>query len=147
MVCCAAIYGGTYHVLHGLAAKFGIRTRFATLDEFRTPAALVGPATKIVWFESPINPTLRCLDVGAVAAACRAAGVISVADNTFASPLNQPVLALGVDLSMQSVTKYLNGHSDVTGGVISGRRDLVEPAGSRPTAARRHSRSPAGVCA
>ena len=126
VVCCAAIYGGTYHVLHGLAAKFGIRTRFATLDEFRTPGALVGPATKIVWFESPINPTLRCLDVRAVAAACRAAGVISVADNTFASPLNQPVLAMGVDLSMQSVTKYLNGHSDVTGGVISGRRDLVD---------------------
>ena len=95
MVCCAAIYGGTYHVLNGLAAKFGITTRFATLDEFRTPAELIGPQTRIVWFESPINPTLRCLDVAAVAAACRAAGVLSVVDNTFASPVNQPVLAHG----------------------------------------------------
>lgn len=126
VVCCAAIYGGTYHVLHGLAAKFGITTRFATLDEFRTPERLVGPATRLVWFESPINPTLRCLDVTAVAAACRAAGVLSVADNTFASPVNQPVIAMGVDLSMQSVTKYLNGHSDVTGGVLSGRREIID---------------------
>jgi cystathionine beta-lyase/cystathionine gamma-synthase len=126
VVCCAAIYGGTYHVLTGLAAKLGITTRFATLEEFRQPARLIGPATRLVWFESPINPTLRCLDVGGVAAACRAAGVLSVADNTFACPVNQPVLAMGVDLSMQSVTKYLNGHSDVTGGVLSGRREIVD---------------------
>ena len=56
-----------------------------------------------------------------------AAGVLSVIDNTFASPINQPVLALGVDLSMQSATKYLNGHSDVTGGVLLGSRALIEP--------------------
>jgi cystathionine beta-lyase/cystathionine gamma-synthase len=81
----------------------------------------------MVWFESPINPTLRCVDVRAVAAACRAAGVISVADNTFASALNQPVLAMGVDLSMQSATKYLNGHSDVTAGVLSGSQAMLAP--------------------
>jgi cystathionine beta-lyase/cystathionine gamma-synthase len=125
VVCCAAIYGGTYHLLHGLAPRFGITTRFAPLEEFRTPERLIGPATRMVWFESPINPTLRVIDVAAVAAACRAAGVLSVVDNTFASPLNQPVLAMGIDVSMQSVTKYLNGHSDVTGGVLSGRRDII----------------------
>jgi cystathionine beta-lyase/cystathionine gamma-synthase len=120
-----AIYGGTYHLLHGLASRFGITTRFASLDEFRAPAGLIGPRTRLVWFESPINPPLQVVDVAAVAGACRAAGVLSVVDNTFASPLNQPVLAMGVDLSMQSVTKYLNGHSDVTGGVLSGRRDTI----------------------
>lgn len=125
VVCCAAIYGGTFHVLTSLASRFGITTRFAPLDDFRTPAMLVGPKTKMVWFETPINPTLRVIDVAAVAAACRAAGVLSVVDNTFASPINQPVLAMGVDLSMQSVTKYLNGHSDVTGGVLSGRAGLI----------------------
>jgi cystathionine beta-lyase/cystathionine gamma-synthase len=125
VVCCAAIYGGTFHVLNGLAARFGVTTRFASLDEFRSPATLVGPKTRMVWWESPINPTLRVVDVRAVAAACRAAGVISVVDNTFASPINQPVLSMGVDVSMQSVTKYLNGHSDVTGGVLSGRRDVI----------------------
>lgn len=125
VVCCAAIYGGTFHVLTGLAARFGVTTRFASLDEFRTPATLIGPKTKMVWFESPINPTLRVIDVASVAHACRTAGVLSVMDNTFASPINQPVLAMGVDLSMQSVTKYLNGHSDVTGGVLSGRAGLI----------------------
>jgi cystathionine beta-lyase/cystathionine gamma-synthase len=126
VVCCAAIYGGTYHVLNGLASRFGVTTRFASLDEFRSPSSLVGPRTKLVWFESPINPTLRVVDVAAVAAACRRAGVLSVVDNTFASPVNQPVLAMGIDVSMQSVTKYLNGHSDVTGGVLSGRRELID---------------------
>lgn len=126
VVCCSAIYGGTFHVLNGLAARFGVTTRWATLEEFRAPAALIGPKTKLVWFESPINPTLRVVEIAPVVAACRAAGVLSVMDNTFASPVNQPVLAMGVDLSMQSVTKYLNGHSDVTGGVLSGRREVVD---------------------
>ena len=125
VVCCAAIYGGTFHVLTSLASRFGVTTRFASLEEFRTPAQLAGPKTKMVWFESPINPTLRVIDVRAVATACREAGVLSVMDNTFASPINQPVLAMGVDLSVQSVTKYLNGHSDVTGGVLSGRAGLI----------------------
>ena len=66
-----------------------------------------------------------------IARACRAAGVISGIDNTFASPINQQPLALGVDLSMQSATKYLNGHSDVTGGVLSGAKTLLEPIGKR----------------
>jgi cystathionine beta-lyase/cystathionine gamma-synthase len=88
---------------------------------------VIGPKTRVVWVESPINPTLRCVDLRKVAAACRGAGVISVADNTFASPVNQPVLAMGIDISMQSATKYLNGHSDVTAGVLSGPRRLLDP--------------------
>lgn len=125
VVCCSAIYGGTFHVLTGLAARFGVTTRFESLEAFAAPAGLFRPKTKIVWFESPINPTLRVIDVARVAAACRARGVLSVVDNTFASALNQPVLAMGIDLSMQSATKYLNGHSDVTAGVLSGSRDLI----------------------
>ena len=77
-----------------------------------------------MWFESPINPTLRCVDIAAVAGACRARGVISVIDNTFASPVNQQPIALGVDLVMHSATKYLNGHSDVTAGVLAGSAAL-----------------------
>src|SRR6202008_499097 len=75
--------------------------------------------------ESPINPTLPCVDVKRTADACRARGVLSIIDNTFASPINQQPLALGVDLAMQSVTKYLNGHSDVTGGMVAGQNGLV----------------------
>ena len=126
VVCSAAIYGGTLHLLADFLPKFGVTTRFVSLDELRRPADVIGDRTRIVWFESPINPTLRCVDIQAVAKACRARQVMSVIDNTFASPINQLPLALGVDLSMQSATKYLNGHSDVTGGVLSGRRELVD---------------------
>ena len=129
IVCSAAIYGGTFHIIEDLLAKVGITGRFVSLEQLANPASVIGPKTKIVWFESPINPTLRCVDVRAVAAACKAAGVISVVDNTFASPINQPVLSMGVDVSMQSCTKYLNGHSDVTGGVLSGSAALLAPMG------------------
>jgi cystathionine beta-lyase/cystathionine gamma-synthase len=127
VVCCSAIYGGTFHILEDLLPKLGVQTRFEPIEAFATPASLIGPQTKLVWFESPINPTLRCIDVRAVAAACRQAGVLSAIDNTFASPINQPVLSMGIDLSMQSCTKYLNGHSDVTGGVLSGAAPLMAP--------------------
>ena len=127
VVCSAAIYGGTFHLIDDLLSRLGITHRFVSLEELKTPAAVIGPKTRVVWFESPINPTLRCVDVRAVATACRGAGVISAIDNTFAGPIVQPVLAMGVDLSMQSATKYLNGHSDVTGGVLSGSRALLAP--------------------
>jgi cystathionine beta-lyase/cystathionine gamma-synthase len=127
VVCSAAIYGGTFHLLADFLPKFDVRPRFVSLDELRRPAGVIGERTKIVWFESPINPHLRCVDVKAIADACRARGVRSVIDNTFASPINQRPLDLGVDLVMQSATKYLNGHSDVTGGVLTGRRELIEP--------------------
>jgi cystathionine beta-lyase/cystathionine gamma-synthase len=127
VVCSAAIYGGTLHLLADLLPKFDLATRFVSLDELREPERVIGDRTRIVWFESPINPTLRCVDIRPVAEACRARGVLSVIDNTFASPINQRPLALGVDVSMQSATKYLNGHSDVTGGVLSARRELIEP--------------------
>ena len=126
LLCSSAIYGGTFRLVNDVLKGLGIRVRFATIEEFAEPAALIGPATKICWVETPINPTLRCLDVRRVAGACRAGGVLSVLDNTFASPINQPPQALGVDFAMQSATKYLGGHSDVTGGVVSGTKALME---------------------
>ena len=127
VVCCSAIYGGTFHILEDLLPKLGIERRFVPIEALANAASVIGPKTKVVWFESPINPTLRCIDVAAVAVACRKAGVLSAIDNTFASALNQPVLSMGIDLSMQSCTKYLNGHSDVTGGVLSGSATLLAP--------------------
>jgi cystathionine beta-lyase/cystathionine gamma-synthase len=127
IVCCSAIYGGTFHIIEDLLPKLGITHRFVSIDDLKDPSKVIGPKTKIVWFESPINPTLRCIDVRTVAAACRKAGVLAGMDNTFASPVNQPVLSMGIDLSMQSCTKYLNGHSDVTGGVLSGSQALMAP--------------------
>ena len=126
VVCSSAIYGGTHHLIGDLLPKFGVLPRFVSLEELTSPAGLLTDRTKIVWFESPINPTLRCVDVAAVAGACRARGVVSILDNTFASPINQQPLALGVDIVMHSATKYLNGHSDVTAGVLAGRAPLIE---------------------
>jgi cystathionine beta-lyase/cystathionine gamma-synthase len=127
IVCSAAVYGGTLHLLTELLPKFGVRPRFVTLEELSNPDAMISDATRLVWFESPINPTLRCVDIAAVARACRARGVVSVADNTFASPINQQPLALGIDLVMHSATKYLNGHSDVTAGALAGPARLIGP--------------------
>jgi cystathionine beta-lyase/cystathionine gamma-synthase len=127
IVCSSAIYGGTLHLLADLLPKFGIKPRFVSLDELARPETIFSDRTKLVWFESPINPTLRCVDVAAVARACKARGVISVVDNTFASPINQQPLTLGVDLVMHSATKYLNGHSDVTAGALAGPSRLLDP--------------------
>jgi len=126
VVCSAAIYGGTLHLLADLFPRYGIKARFVTIDELRQPERVIGDRTKVLWFESPINPTLRCVDVAAIAAACRTRGVISIIDNTFASPLNQRPLAMGVDLVMESVTKYLNGHTDVTAGALAGPARLMK---------------------
>jgi cystathionine beta-lyase/cystathionine gamma-synthase len=127
VVCSSAIYGGTLHLLNDLLAKFGIRPRFVSLDELSRPEAVISDATGLVWFESPINPTLRCVDIERVARVCRARNVLSVVDNTFASPINQQPIPLGVDLVMHSATKYLNGHSDVTAGVLAGPARVIEP--------------------
>jgi cystathionine beta-lyase/cystathionine gamma-synthase len=127
IVCSAAIYGGTLHLLNDVLVKFGVRPRFVSLADLAEPEHAISAATRIVWFESPINPTLRCVDIRRIADACRARRILSVIDNTFASPLNQQPLSLGIDLSMQSATKYLNGHSDVTGGVVTGGAALVGP--------------------
>jgi cystathionine beta-lyase/cystathionine gamma-synthase len=126
MVCSAAIYGGTLQVIRGYLERFGVAARFAPIEEFQTPARLISERTRLVWFESPINPTLRCIDIAAVAEACRARGVTCAIDNTFASPLNQSPLALGVDLIMHSATKYLNGHSDVTAGALVGSAAMIK---------------------
>ncbi|MFI5178710.1 MAG: trans-sulfuration enzyme family protein [Vicinamibacterales bacterium] len=126
VVCSAAIYGGTLHLIAEFLKRFGVTARFASLAELAAPEALLGPKTKVLWFESPINPTLRCVDIAKVATACRARGVTAAIDNTFASPINQQPIALGADLVMHSATKYLNGHSDVTAGALAGSKRLLD---------------------
>jgi cystathionine beta-lyase/cystathionine gamma-synthase len=131
VVCSAAIYGGTLQLITGVLARFGVTARFASLEALADPATVIGPRTKALWFESPINPTLRCVDIARVSAAGRARGVLTIVDNTFASPVNQNPLALGADLVMHSATKYLNGHSDVTAGALIGSAavmDRLQPA-------------------
>jgi cystathionine beta-lyase/cystathionine gamma-synthase len=126
VVCSAAIYGGTLHLLSDLFSRYGIKARFVSLEDLSRPDSVIGEGTKILWFESPINPTLRCVDIAAIVSACRARVVTSVIDNTFASPINQQPISLGVDIVMHSVTKYLNGHSDITAGALCGSQRFMK---------------------
>jgi cystathionine beta-lyase/cystathionine gamma-synthase len=131
LVCAAAVYGGTSRMLTDCLARFGVTVRFVPLGALETGEAIEPGKTRMVWFESPTNPTLRCLDIARVAEACRRQGVLSVIDNTFASPVNQRPLEFGIDLVMHSATKYLGGHSDVIAGALVGARSVLarlEPA-------------------
>src|SRR6059058_917169 len=125
VVAATALYGGTYKLLRDVLSRFGVKTRMAEPEALVDACARGG--AKLCLFESPTNPTLRVLDVAAVARSAKAAGTISLIDSTFAPALVQRPLSLGVDLVMHSATKFLNGHSDHLCGAIVGRRELVEP--------------------
>jgi len=126
LVVSSASYGGTLHLVGDHLSRFGVGVRYASTDELARPESLLTARTRVLWCESPTNPTLRCVDLARVASTCRAAGVVSVVDNTFASPINQRPVTLGIDLVMHSATKYLNGHSDVTAGALAGGRTLID---------------------
>lgn len=112
------IYGGTQRVADALLPRMGIEvTEFDGTDPDSLDS-LVRPNSRMVIFESPTNPTLRVFDIRAIAAKAKALGLISVFDNTFASPYLQTPLDLGADIVVHSTTKYIGGHSDVVGGAL-----------------------------
>ena len=93
-------------------------------------AACIGPKTKIVYAETPTNPLVRIVDLGAISALAREAGALLVVDGTLGSPMNQRTLALGADLVIHSASKYLNGHGDLIIGAVAGKRSLTKPVRS-----------------
>lgn len=112
------MYGGTFRLFERVR-RLSAGHEFSYVD-LTDPLALAGalrPDTKMVWVETPTNPMLKLADLRAVAEECRGRGIITVCDNTFASPVNQRPLELGIDIVVHSTTKYMNGHSDVIGGV------------------------------
>jgi cystathionine gamma-synthase len=120
-------YGGTYRLLAALHAQGNLVVDFVDQGDAAALAAALAKGAHLVWIETPSNPLLRVVDIRAIADAARAAGALSVVDNTFLSPIWQQPLALGADMVMHSTTKYLNGHSDVVGGaVISATAELQE---------------------
>jgi cystathionine gamma-lyase len=127
------VYGGTFRLFERVRARSaGHRFSFVDLTDPRKLAAALTPDTKMVWVETPTNPLLRLADLAAIAAICRERGIVTVADNTFASPWVQRPLELGFDVVVHSATKYLNGHSDVIGGVaIVGRAERLAPLRER----------------
>jgi cystathionine beta-lyase/cystathionine gamma-synthase len=112
------LYGGTYRLLRTLYTKFGLETTFVDLTDQKQLEAAFRPNTRLVMLETPTNPLLRCCDLAAIAKICRQKKVLSMADNTFATPWLQNPLALGCDIVAHSTTKYLGGHSDVVGGAL-----------------------------
>jgi len=119
------VYGGTYRILNKVYQPLGVVIRQI---DFATPGALeaaLTAKTKLVWIESPTNPRLLVYDIAAVAAAAHGRGALLVVDNTFATPLFQQPFALGADIVVHSVTKYLAGHSDVIQGAVLAREAAV----------------------
>ncbi|MBS1708359.1 MAG: PLP-dependent transferase [Armatimonadetes bacterium] len=112
------IYGGTYRLADVYLRKQGVTYSSFDASDLSSIAAAVKPNSKLLIFESPTNPNLRISDVAAIAAEARRLGLISIFDNTFASPALQNPLDLGVDIVVHSTTKYISGHSDVIGGAL-----------------------------
>ncbi|HEX8202849.1 MAG TPA: cystathionine gamma-synthase [Isosphaeraceae bacterium] len=123
----ADLYGGSFRLLERVFRPWGLVPRYTEDASPAGFAAILTPATRLVWIETPTNPLLQVLDIAAIAALAHGAGALLAVDSTFASPYLQRPLALGADLVVHSTTKYLGGHSDVVGGAVIGRRDLLEP--------------------
>ena len=113
------VYGGTYRLFERVRRRSaGLDFSFVDLSDLAAFEAAITPKTRLVWIETPTNPMLKIVDIAAVAQIARKHGLLVVVDNTFASPAVQRPLALGAHLVMHSATKYLNGHSDMVGGIV-----------------------------
>lgn len=121
------LYGGTYRIFTKVFEPYGIKFHFTEMDDAERVAALINDRTRMIWIETPTNPTLKIIDIQAMAALATGKDIIVVVDNTFASPYLQQPLSLGADIVLHSATKYLGGHSDVVLGLLVVKNDaLVE---------------------
>lgn len=127
VVAAASVYGGTWSLLHEVLSRFGVTTSLVDISDLDGVRAALRPNTRVVWAETIANPTLRVADLPALAAVAHDAGALLAVDSTFASPAVCRPLDHGADLVVHSATKYVGGHSDVTGGVVVGAARLVEP--------------------
>lgn len=113
------LYGGSYRLFENVRKRSaGLEFSFADLSDPAAFEAAIRPNTKMVWVESPTNPLLKLVDLQAVSAIARKHGILMVCDNTFATPHCQRPLEHGADIVVHSITKYINGHSDVVGGIV-----------------------------
>ena len=120
------IYGGSHHMIVEEFSKYGIAYSFTKgllPEDFEKE---IKKNTKVIYIETPSNPLLNITDIKAIASLAKKHGIVSMIDNTFASPLNQTPLDFGIDLSIHSATKYLSGHSDISAGIVAGNKELVD---------------------
>jgi cystathionine beta-lyase/cystathionine gamma-synthase len=125
VVASAATYGGSYSLLRNVLSRFGVETDFVDLTDLKQVRAALRPATRVVYAETLANPTTAVADLPALAEIAAAAGALLVVDSTLAPPVVCRPLEHGADLVLHSATKYIGGHSDVTGGVVTGRPELI----------------------
>jgi methionine-gamma-lyase len=126
VIACDSVYGGTIKVLTKVLSRFGVRSRFITLDDIPRLPEFVQERSKVFWFETPANPLNRIVDLRMATEVSRKAKLFSVVDNTFASPVLQQPIAHGIDAVMHSATKYLGGHSDLTAGAVAGTKSFID---------------------
>ena len=123
------LYGGSFRLFHNVRERSaGLKFSFTALDDIAALKAAIRPKTRMIWVETPTNPMLKIVDIAAVAEVARQNGLILVVDNTFASPMLQRPLELGADIVVHSATKFLNGHSDIVGGVavVGDNKELAD---------------------
>ena len=118
VICSEAVYGPTSTLLRTILSKFGVETTFVNSDKLEETEAAIKPNTKVIYVETPGNPTLAITDIEETAKLAHKAGAKLVVDNTFMSPALQKPLEFGADIVLHSLTKFLNGHADVVGGII-----------------------------
>jgi cystathionine beta-lyase/cystathionine gamma-synthase len=122
----SSLYGGTHDLISHDFAKFGLAFDFIDADDAASWRAKLRPNTKAIYVEAMTNPVLDVADLKGVTRFAREHGLVSIIDNTFATPMNFRPIDLGFDLSLHSATKYLNGHADIVGGAIAGRAEMIE---------------------
>ncbi len=130
VVCTSNLYGGTYRLADRVWRRFGLQFGFADTSDLAAAERAIRPKTKLFFLETPTNPVLALTDIAALSRLARSRGILVAVDNTFMTPYFQRPLELGADLVVHSTTKYLNGHSDMVGGVVVvNDSDLAERLG------------------
>jgi cystathionine beta-lyase/cystathionine gamma-synthase len=130
IVCGENVYGGSHRLMERIYSSFGIKISFVDMRDVLNIERALTPATRLIYCETPTNPMMNLTDLAAVGDLTQAHGYLYVVDNTFATPYFQRPLEHGADIVLHSTTKYLNGHSDMVGGLlVTGRDDLAERLG------------------
>ncbi|MGB7211165.1 MAG: cystathionine gamma-synthase [Gemmatimonadales bacterium] len=136
VVCGENVYGGSHRMMTRIFSRFGLSFSFVDTSDIANVERALTPKTRMVYCETPTNPMMTLTDLRAVGDLTQARGLVFAVDNTFATPIFQRPLELGADVVLHSTTKYLNGHSDMVGGLlVTTREDLAEPIGFLQNAA------------
>jgi len=129
VVCDKTMYNGTINLLHDMLTKFGVQVTSIEVSDVKQLSKAIKSNTKVVYFETPCNPTLRIIDIKTTSEIIhkKNKNIKVIVDNTFATPISQTPLTLGADITVYSLTKYINGHSDVLGGCVCGKNtDMIK---------------------